>query len=58
MILLKKNWKRIQKLSYVYFYAGGIYEVLAFGDVFAGYAMTVVSFFVVLAFTLKTFKKS
>ena len=55
--LLGKNWKRIQKLAYVYFYAGGIYEVLEFSDIFAAYAMTIVSFLVILAFIIKLFKK-
>jgi len=29
--LLKKNWKRIQRLAYVYFYASGLYVYLQFG---------------------------
>jgi len=30
--MLGRNWKRIQKLSYVYFYASGIYVFVSFGD--------------------------
>lgn len=28
---LKKNWKRVQKLAYLYFFAGGYYVYVAFG---------------------------
>ena len=56
--LLGKNWKHIQKLAYVYFYAGGVYEVLAFHNTFAGYAMLGVSFLLSLAFIIKKSKKN
>jgi DMSO/TMAO reductase YedYZ heme-binding membrane subunit len=52
MILLKKNWKRIQKLAYVYFYAGGIYEFLASNNIFALVAMVAVAIVVVIAFII------
>lgn len=40
--VLGANWKRIQKLSYVYFYGSGIYIVGSFGDqVVLGYLITV-----------------
>ena len=51
--ILGKNWKRIQKLAYVYFYSGGLYEVLAFNDVFAAYALTFVSFLLLFTFFIK-----
>lgn len=56
MIVLKKNWKRVQRLSYVYFYAGGIYEVCALDRVFALYAMIIVTFLVMIAFFVKRIK--
>lgn len=52
MILLKKNWKRIQKLAYVYFYAGGIYEFYALDSVFAFIAMIIVTLLVIFAFIM------
>lgn len=55
--ILGKNWKRIQKLSYVYFYSGGIYEYFVFQDMFAAYAMLIVSFLVSLAFFINFFRK-
>lgn len=33
--VLGKNWKRVQKLAYVYFYAGALYEYLILGQTFA-----------------------
>jgi len=52
MIILKKNWKRIQKLAYVYFYAGGIYEAYALGNFSAFVMMSIVTISVVIAFVL------
>ena len=51
--LLKQNWKRVQRLSYVYFYAGGIYEAAALGSVFAFYAMLIVTGFTISAWSIK-----
>lgn len=42
-------WKRIQKLAYVYFYAGALYEVLALQSFFAVVAISVVTALVLLA---------
>ena len=50
MVLMKKNWKRVQKLAYVYFYAGGIYEAGALGSKFAIISMIVVTIAVCIAF--------
>lgn len=55
--LLKKNWKRIQRLSYVYFYAGALYEAYAFQSIFALYALLVVTNVTVLAWAIKKWTK-
>ncbi len=47
--LLGKNWKRIQKLAYVYFYAGAVYELLAFGSSLAAVALVTVTTLVLIA---------
>lgn len=52
MILLGKNWKRIQKLAYVYFYAGGIYEACVLDSLFVLYAMIFVTIVVFVAFVM------
>lgn len=57
MVIFKKNWKRIQKLAYVYFYAGGIYEVGVLNDVFAFYAMITVTVLVFVAFLINLRKR-
>ena len=44
-------WKRIQKLAYVYFYAGALYEFLAFYSGLAFVALSVVTLLVLVAFT-------
>lgn len=51
--LLKRNWKRIQRLSYVYFYAGALYEYLSFDNSFALYTVMVVTNLTVLAWLVK-----
>lgn len=43
-------WKRIQKLAYVYFYAGALYELAVFHSGFAAVAIIVVTTLVLLAF--------
>jgi len=55
--VLKKNWKRLQKLAYVYFYAGALYEIFAFHNTFAFFALAVVTFFVLAAFAKNYIKK-
>jgi DMSO/TMAO reductase YedYZ heme-binding membrane subunit len=49
MAVLGKNWKRLQKLAYVYFYSGGLYEVLALNSKFALYAMIIVTLTAIVA---------
>ncbi|HRH24099.1 MAG TPA: hypothetical protein PK109_00720 [Candidatus Paceibacterota bacterium] len=48
--VLAKNWKRLQKLAYVYFYAGALYEYVLLGQAFALVAMVLVTIVVVAAF--------
>ncbi|XLQ20422.1 MAG: hypothetical protein ACKUBY_01415 [Candidatus Moraniibacteriota bacterium] len=52
MMLLKQNWKRIQKLAYVYFYTGGIYEALALESEFAIVAMIIITLVTIIAFVI------
>jgi DMSO/TMAO reductase YedYZ heme-binding membrane subunit len=55
--ILGKWWKKIQKLSYVYFFSSALYLSLAFGDFVAGIGIIAVSFFVALAFFVNKNKK-
>ncbi len=48
--VLGPYWKRIQKLAYVYFYAGALYEYIAFHNSFALFASVVVTVLVGAAF--------
>lgn len=52
MMLLKKNWKRIQKLAYAYFYSGGIYEAFALRSQWALIAMIIIAIVTTLAFII------
>ncbi|MDO8566076.1 MAG: hypothetical protein Q7S04_02745 [Candidatus Moranbacteria bacterium] len=56
--LLKRNWKRIQRLSYVYFYAGGIYEAFALKSMFAFYALLIVTALTTLAWAAKILRRN
>lgn len=56
--LLKQNWKRVQRLSYIYFYAGGIYEAFALGSTFALYALLLITNITVLAWAVKAYNRS
>lgn len=55
---LRRYWKRIQRLSYVYFYAGGIYEAFALESQFALYAILLVTNLTVFAWVVKIWRKS
>ena len=55
--LLKQNWKRIQRLSYAYFFAAGIYEALPLGNIFALFAMILVAILTVLAWHIKAHRR-
>lgn len=56
--MLKQNWKRIQRLSYVYFFAGGIYETFALDSTFALYAILFVTNLTVLAWAVKAYRRT
>jgi DMSO/TMAO reductase YedYZ heme-binding membrane subunit len=47
--LLGKNWKRIQKLSYVYFYASAFYVFFILGEALVMIYVVIVTIFTVLA---------
>ncbi len=53
--VLGKNWKRIQKLAYVYFYAGALYELLLLGQLFALWFIVIVTAAVLGAYVMKRF---
>lgn len=55
--LFRQNWKRIQRLSYVYFFSGGIYEAFALESTFALYAMLLVINLTVLAWAVKAYRR-
>lgn len=55
--VLGKWWKRIQRLSYVYFYSGALYEYLILGQTFALIVMVVVTVLVLAAFVRNRTKK-
>ncbi len=55
--VLGKNWKRIQKLAYVYFYSGALYEFLSFQSKFALFALILVTGLVLSAYIKNKFKK-
>lgn len=50
-------WKRVQKLAYIYFYAGALYEMLALQSTFAMIAMGMVTVLVLIAWVKKRFEK-
>lgn len=56
--LLRQNWKRLQRLSYVYFFSGGLYELLALDSAFALYAMLVVFNLTMWAWLIKIIRQS
>jgi DMSO/TMAO reductase YedYZ heme-binding membrane subunit len=47
--LLVKNWKRIQRLSYVYFYASSIYVIWILGEVSVMFYVAIVTLVTILA---------
>jgi len=51
-------WKRIQRLSYVFFYASSLYVFLTFGKVSLLYAMGIVTFVTVLAYFMNKKRKN
>ncbi len=55
--LLKRNWKRVQRLAYVYFYAGGIYEAFALSNTFAEVALWIVTILTIFAWWIKIYRQ-
>ncbi len=55
--LLKRNWKRIQKLAYVYFYSGAIYKILISGSRTSLVAIIIITTVVIWAFILNRKKE-
>ena len=51
--ILGKNWKRVQKLAYVYFYAGALYEYLLLGNQAALWYILFVAGITAAAFVVK-----
>ncbi len=51
--VLGTNWKRVQKLAYVYFYAGALYEYLVLNQTFALVFAIIVAIVTVTAFLMK-----
>lgn len=51
--VLKGNWKRIQKLAYLYFYAGALYEYILLDSLFALVSAITITVLVVAAFLYK-----
>jgi DMSO/TMAO reductase YedYZ heme-binding membrane subunit len=58
MVLLGRNWKRLQKLSYIYFFAGGIYEMLALNSLIAFIAMIIIMSITVIVFIMNMWRKN
>ncbi len=55
--ILGKWWKRIQRLSYVYFFASALFVYLAYHDMTVAYYMYIVASLTILAFTINTLKR-
>ncbi|MBP9749203.1 MAG: hypothetical protein KBD21_00475 [Candidatus Pacebacteria bacterium] len=53
--VLGKGWKRVQKLAYIYFYAGASYEVFAFESSLALVCIALVTALVLAAFVRNRF---
>ncbi len=52
------NWKRIQKLAYVYFYSGALYEYLVLGQEFAFWFALIVFALSAAAFIVKRMRSA
>ena len=55
--LFRGNWKRIQRLSYVYFYAGGVYEAFPLRNGYAFIGMMIVTILTFFAWRAKTIRR-
>ncbi len=56
MRLLKRNWKRIQRFSYLYFFSGAIYVYLSFDKTFGIISIIIVFELVIIAYIKKRIK--
>ncbi len=56
--LLGSLWKRVQKLSYVYFYGSSLYVYLAFGNRHLLYSMIIITAVTVLAYALNQCRRT
>jgi DMSO/TMAO reductase YedYZ heme-binding membrane subunit len=50
--LLGTVWKKIQRLSYVFFYASSLYVYLTFGHISLLFSMAIITFVTILAFVM------
>jgi len=55
--LLGANWKRIQKLSYVYFYGSGLYVYGMLGDNLVGAYLFIVTLLTIIAYFINRTKR-
>lgn len=55
MRLLRRNWKRVQRLSYLYFFSGAWYVYVAFGKSWALIAIIIIFELTLLAFIKNRF---
>ena len=55
--ILRGNWKRIQRLSYIYFYAGGIYEAFPLRNGYAFLGMMIVTLLTFFAWRAKAVRR-
>lgn len=56
--LLGAWWKRVQKLSYVFFYGSALYVFLAFGNSLLLYSMIIITTVTVLAYALNQCRRT
>lgn len=56
--LLHSWWKKVQKLSYVFFYGSSLYVFLSFGNIHLLYSMVIITFVTFLAYVLNTRRKT
>lgn len=55
--LLGVSWKRIQKLSYIFFYSSSLYVLLVFNNIHLLYLMIVITVVTILAYSLNKRRK-
>lgn len=50
--ILGSTWKKVQRLSYMYFYSSSLYVFLLYGDLKMAYAISIVTILTLLAFLI------